>query len=79
MVHISTKLQKLCNVENISYVSYREAVNVWIDKDVSEATRSAQGMQKEQHEKVSQDNSDVHNVILYCFPLDGDVILLPSS
>ena len=54
------KIQKLCNTREISYISYQEAVDVWMDKDVSAATQSDQGLHKEQHERVSRHNSDVH-------------------
>ena len=59
------KIQKLCNMRKVSYISYQEAVDVWMDKDVSEATQSDQGLHEEQHERVSRDNSDVHNILLF--------------
>ena len=59
------KIQKLCNMREISYISYQEAVDVWMDKDVSEATQSDQGLHKEQHERVSRHNSDVHNILFF--------------
>ena len=59
------KIQKLCNMRKVSYISYQEAVGVWMDKDVSETTQSDQGLHEEQHERVSQKNSDVHNILLF--------------
>ena len=59
------KIQKLCNMRETSYISYQEAVDVWMDKDVSEATQSDQGLHEEQHERVSRHNSDVHNILLF--------------
>ena len=59
------KIQKLCNMRKVSYVSYQEAVDVWMDKDVSEATRSDQGLHEEQHERVSRENCDVHSILLF--------------
>ena len=59
------KVQKLCNMRKVSYVSYQEAVDVWMDKDVSEATRSDQDLHKEQHERVSRENCDVHSILLF--------------
>ena len=59
------KIQKLCNMREISYISYQEAFDVWMDKDVSEATQSDQGLHEEQHERVSRHNSDVHNILLF--------------
>ena len=59
------KIQKLCNTREISYISYQEAVDVWMDKDVSAATQSDQGLHKEQHERVSRHNSDVHNILFF--------------
>ena len=59
------KIQKLCNMGKVSYISYQEAVDVWMDKDVSEATQSDQGLHEAQHDRVSRDNSDVHNILLF--------------
>ena len=60
------KIQKLCNMGKVSYISYQEAVDVWMDKDVSEATQSDQGLYEEQHiKRVRRDNSDVHNILLF--------------
>ena len=62
------KLQKLCNVKNIGYISYQEAVDVWMDENVSKnelGTKSDQGLYKDQYESVSQENSDVHNILLF--------------
>ena len=62
------KLQKSCNVKNIGYISYQEAVDVWMDENVSKnelGTKSDQGLYKHQHESVSRENSDVHNILLF--------------
>ena len=59
------KIQNLCNMRKVSYISYQEAVDVWMDKDVSEATQSDQSLYEEQNEQNSQDGSDVHNVLLF--------------
>ena len=59
------KVQKLCNMRKISYISYQEAVDVWMDKDVIEVTQSDQGLHEEQQETLSRDNSDVHNILLF--------------
>ena len=52
-------------MRKVSYISYQEAVDVWMDKDVSEATPSDEGLNEEQHEMVNRDNSDVHNILLF--------------
>ena len=62
------KLQKLCNVKNIGYISYQEAVDVWMDENSSKnelGTKSDQGLYKGQHESVSRENSDVHIILLF--------------
>ena len=62
------KLQKLCNVKNIGYISYQEAVDVWMDENVNKnelGKKSDQGSYKDQHENVSRENSDVHNILLF--------------
>ena len=60
------KLQKLCNVKNVSYLSYQEAVDVWNEENVSDTQlETIQGLHKIQHESVSRENSDVHNILLF--------------
>ena len=59
------KIQKLCNMRKVSYISYQEAGDVWMDKDVSVATQSDEGLQEGYHQRVSRDNSDVHNILLF--------------
>ena len=59
------KIQKLCNMRKVSYISYQEAVDVWMDKDVSEETRSDKGLHKKQYERVSRENCDVHSILLF--------------
>ena len=61
-------LQKLCNVKKISYILYQEAVDVWMDENISEdesETESDQGLYEDQYESVSRDKSDVHNILLF--------------
>ena len=61
-------LQKLCNTNKISYISYQEAVDVWMDENISEdesETESDQALYEDQYESVSRDKSDVHNILLF--------------
>ena len=53
------KLQKLCNTKNISYISYQEAVDVWMDENVSKKAKSNQVLYE------NREKSDAHNVLLY--------------
>ena len=52
------KLQKLCNVRKVRYISYQEAVSVWMDENVNE---------NESRTKLdqNQDKSDVQNILLF--------------
>ena len=62
------KLQKLCNVKNANYVSYQEAVDVWMDENVKEnelGLKSNQGLYKDRHGSVSREKSEVHNTLLF--------------
>ena len=63
------KLQKLCNVKNISYIPYQEAVDVWIEENVSNKnnweTKSDQGSYEDQCKTINRENSDVHNILLF--------------
>ena len=62
------RLQKLCNVRNVSYISYQKAVEVWMDEKVSKnklGTKSDQDSYKDQHESVSRQNSDIHIILLF--------------
>ena len=52
------KLQKFCNMKNISYIPYQEAVDVWMDENVSKK-------QKSNRMYKNREKSDVHNVLLY--------------
>ena len=45
------KIQKVCNVKKVSYISYQEAVDVWTSVAILEG----------QHESVSRESSDVHS------------------
>ena len=61
-------LQKLCNMKKISYISYQEAVDVWVGESASQnesGTKSDQGLQEDQNESVSQEKTDVHNILLF--------------
>ena len=53
------KLQKLCNTKNISYISYQEAVDVWMDENVSKKAKSNEVLYE------NRGKSDAHNVLLY--------------
>ena len=60
------KLQRLCNMNNVSYLSYQEAVDIWNEENVSEnQLETNQGLHKGQHKSVSQENSDVYNILLF--------------
>ena len=59
------KLQKLCNMKKVSYISYQEAVDVWMEENVESKTKLPQGLLKDEHEVVSRVKSDVHNILLY--------------
>ena len=63
------KLQKLCNVKNISYISYQEVVDVWIEENVSSKsnweTKSDQGSYEDQCKTINREYSDVHNILLF--------------
>ena len=52
------KIQKLCNVKKVSYVSYQEAVDVWMDQQVSENESITKS------DGVSRENY-VHNILLF--------------
>ena len=57
-------LQKLCTMKKISYISYQEAVDVWLAENVSQnesGTKSDQGLK----EDVSREKTDVHNILLF--------------
>ena len=58
------KIQKACNVKKVSYISYQEAVDVWMDQKASESERLVTKSEG-QHESVSRENSDVHNILLF--------------
>ena len=62
-------LQKLCNLKKISYISYQEAIDVWVEENnVSEDdsdSETDQGLYEDQFESVSRDKSDVHNILLF--------------
>ena len=61
-------LQKLCSMKKISYVSYQEAVDVWVDENVSQkesGIKPDQGLWKDHNENGSQEKTDVHNILLF--------------
>ena len=58
------KIQKLCSEKSISYISYQEAVDVWMDENKLEA-KSDQGSHDDQQDIASRDNSDVHIILLF--------------
>ena len=55
-------LQKLCRLKEISYVSYNEAVDVWIGENVNLKAKSYQSSQEDQ---VSREETEVHNILLF--------------
>ena len=57
------KIQKLCQMKNVSYISYQEAVGVWMDQKVSENELLAKS--DDQHESVCREKCDVHNILLF--------------
>ena len=62
------KLQKLCQVKNVSYMSYREAAGVWMEENGSEnemGTNLDQVLNEDQHEMVPQHKTNVHNILLF--------------
>ena len=63
------KLQKLCQAKEVSYISYQEAVDVWMDENVNKSKwgmRLDQGLYEDHElESVSREKSDVHNVLLF--------------
>ena len=59
------KLQKLCHMNNVSYISYRKAVDVWMNENVSEDELGDQSLHEDQHESVSREESSVYNILLF--------------
>ena len=58
-------IQKLCAVKHVSYISYQEAADIWMDENVNETMNSDQDLHEDQHVNVTRENSEVHNVLLY--------------
>ena len=61
-------LQKLCNIKMISYISYQEAVDVWVDENVGQnqsGIKLDQGLREDHDESVSREKTDVHNILLF--------------
>ena len=64
------KLQNLCKEKKISYISYKEAVDIWRDEDTGgnkSGKESTQGLHEDHHKSVSQDNptQDVCSILLF--------------
>ena len=62
------KLQRLCNVKKVCYISYQKAVDVWNEDNVSEnqfGAKSNEYLHEDQHKSVSQENFDVLNILLF--------------
>ena len=61
-------LQKLCSMKKISYISYQEAVDVWVDENVSQnkpVIKPDQRLLEDQNKNVNRENTDVHNILLF--------------
>ena len=64
------KLQKLCNEKQLSYIPYEEAVDIWMDKNISgnkSGKEVTQGLHEDHHKSDSHDNppQDVHSILLF--------------
>ena len=59
------QLQKLCNTKNISYLSYQDAVDKWMDTNIDEFEPNQDLLYKEQDKSVDRENSIVHNILLF--------------
>ena len=62
------KLQELCTMKKISYISYQEAVGVWVDVvscQHKSGAKLSQNLQEDQNESVSQEQTEIHNILLY--------------
>ena len=55
-------LQKLCKMKESSYVSYNDAVDVWIGENVNLKAKSHQSSQEDQ---VCREDTEAHNVLLF--------------
>ena len=61
-------LQKLCSMKKISYISYQEAVDVWMDENVSQnesGIKPDHGLLEDHNENGSREKTDVHNILLF--------------
>ena len=56
------KVQNLCKMKQVSYISYQEAVDVWLDNQNKPGQSSDQKLQLE---STSREKSDVHNILLF--------------
>ena len=64
------KLQKLSNEKQLSYIPYEEAVDIWMDKNISgnkSGKEMTQGLHEDHHKSDSRDNppQDVHSILLF--------------
>ena len=58
-------LQKLCTMKNISYISYQEAVDVWMNENITQNDSGTKSDQGDQNESVSRENTNVHTILLF--------------
>ena len=58
------KIQKFCQSKEISYVSFQEAVDVWVDENLSK-NKVGNQLNVAHDECISKDKSDVHNILLF--------------
>ena len=60
------KLQKIYEMKKLSYISYQEAVNIWMEVNENElGTKSDQHLHEDHHNSINRENSDVHNSLLF--------------
>ena len=59
------QLQQLCNTKNISYLSYQDAVDKWMDTNINNFEPNQDLLYKEQDKSVDRENSIVHNILLF--------------
>ena len=59
------KIQKLCRMKKVNYLSYQKAVDVWMDGQNELEEKPSQAISDLSDEHVSRDESDVHNILLF--------------
>ena len=59
------KLQKLCYKNKVSYISYQEAVDVWMESVGKNKLKTNFAQRLFKNESVSRVKSDVHNILLF--------------